>query len=195
MGKRKAQGIQEEKGRAADRQGVPGVGEDIPVVAGLSREKKKQENLTFIDKLKLKHRPTRSYLIKMFFSNGTAKEFVIVTKAETFKFKGRSYYLRYEDSWFNITQNQYELNYFDDFTVPIDRAIQKMGDKRFFSVTPENMKPLIDMNYVKVLAQAQDFEKKMQTLVILQVLICFLLGGLIFFIYRLQKLLTPLLGG
>lgn len=103
--------------------------------------------------------------------------------------------MRYEDSWFNITQNQYELNYFDDFTVPIDRAIQKMGDKRFFSVTPENMKPLIDMNYVKVLAQAQDFEKKMQTLVILQVLICFLLGGLIFFIYRLQKLLTPLLGG
>lgn len=135
--------------------------DELPVVEeeGLVRFKKKRERMRFWDKRKLKRRGERSFYVTMRFSNGTMLEFVIATTGEQFKYKKRTYYLRYEDSWFNLTQNQYQLDYFDDYPVPIDRKIIKKGDKSFFSVTSSNLKPLIDMNYVKVLANAQDLDK------------------------------------
>jgi len=133
---------------------------ELPFVAqGTSREKNKHEKMGFFAKRKLKKNAETSYYIMMKFSNGTCKEFVISTTKEVFTYKKRTYYLRYEDSWFNLTQNQYQLFYFDDYPVPIDRKILKKGDSAFFSVTPENLKPLIEMNYVKVLANTQDLDK------------------------------------
>jgi len=166
---------------------------ELPVTAGTSRELNKKEGLSFIEKAKLKLSPTKSYLIKMFFSNGTCKEFVIVTKSETFTYNKRTYYLRYEDAWFNLTQNQFELCYFDDYPVPIDRAIQKLGEKEYFSVTPENLKPLIKMNYVKVLAQS-DFDQKLNTMIVFMVVLCILNAAMIFFTYRLTKMLGGVIG-
>ena len=56
-------------------------------------EGKKEESLKYFDKVKLNLFPTKTFLITMFFSNGTCKQFVIYTKKKTFIYKGRSYYL------------------------------------------------------------------------------------------------------
>lgn len=152
-----------------------GVKDDIlpEVDEGKVYEKKKWRKLGFWNKRKLKKKPETSFLIRMFFSNGTSREFVIVTRNEVFRYKKRTYYLRYEDSWFNLTQNQYELNYFDDFAVPLDRKVIKLGNKKYWSVTPENVKPIIDMNYVKVLAEAGEMDKWVKMVLIVVILLFF----------------------
>jgi len=112
--------------------------DELPEVPdGTSRNKVRQSGLSFWDKRKLKKKGDVSFLIKMFFSNGTCKEFVIATEKETFRYRKRTYYLRYEDSWFNLTQNQFELHYFDDVPVPLDKNILKKGNRAFWSVTPK----------------------------------------------------------
>lgn len=139
---------------------------ELPTAEGCKvYEKKKYRKLGFRNVWKLKSKPEKSFLIKMLFSNGTSKEFVIVGKTETFDYRKRTYYLQYENSWFNITQNQYELTYFDDFPVPVNRKIIKEGDEAFFSVTPENLKPLIKMEYVKALASSEEITKKLKTII------------------------------
>ena len=108
----------------------------------------------------------------MHFSNGTTQQFVIYSKKETFDYKKRTYYLRYEDAWFDITYKLYRLNYFDDYPCPIDRKVVKIsqtGDKSMFTVSPENLKPLIEMEYVKALASAHQITQWLK--------MCMLLSG------------------
>lgn len=132
---------------------------DPIIQSGSMRLKTKQEGLKRKDKRILKNNPETAFYIEMYFSNGTSREYVIKSKEECFCYKKRWYYLRFEDSWFNLTQNQYKLNYYDDHPVPIDRKVIRKGDKNFFSVTPENLKPLIEMEYVKALASSQELSK------------------------------------
>ena len=101
------------------------------------RTKDKRENLPRGEIKRLNKKPETAFFIEMFFSNGTSREFVVSTSAEVFRYKKRWYYLRFESSWFNLTQNQYKLNYFDDSPVPIDREITKKGDTSYFSVSPD----------------------------------------------------------
>lgn len=159
------------------------------------KKRRFRKGLSWRDRRKLKKHPEMSYLITMFFSNGTKKEFVIKTKKETFSYRGREYYLRYEEGWYNLTQNQYELNFFDDYAVPIDRKILRKGNKAFFSVTPENLKPIIDMNYVKVLAESGDLNKwvKMTAMFSLVLVLGFII--LLFMVARQGKVLQILAGG
>lgn len=157
------------------------------VEEGIVEEKQKRKGLSWFDKRKLKKHPEKSFLIRMLFSNGTCKEFVIKTNHELFKYKKRWYHLRYENSYFNLTQNQYELTYFDDFVEPLDREVLKEGNKNFWSVTPENVKPIIDMNYVKVLASSQDIDKWLKTTAILSGLV---LMGILYIAYQLSEILN-----
>jgi len=87
---------------------------DVPVVAnGEVREKDKRENLPRKERKRLNKKPETAFFVEMFFSNGTSREFVVSTPEEVFRYRKRWYYLRFENSWFNLTQNQYKLNYFD----------------------------------------------------------------------------------
>jgi len=173
-----------------------GIKDDVlpEVEEGKVRDKKKWERLGFWNKRKLKKKPETAFLIRMFFSNGTSKEFIICTKDEIFSYKKRWYYLRYQDSWFNLTQSQYELCYFDDYPVPLDRSITQQGDKRFWGVTPENIKPLVEMNYVKVLAQSQELEKKLSTIQLLCILMLFILLGTLYYVFKLGKQIQLITG-
>jgi len=141
---------------------------ELPQVKeGTVREVVKGEGLKFIDKVKLKLKPTKSYLVTMHFSNGTCKNFIIASNSELFTYKKRTYYLRYENSWFDLSFNLYRLNFFDDFPVPIDREVVKNGDSKFFSVTPENIKPLLKMEYVRALASSQEISKYLKMTIFL----------------------------
>jgi len=138
----------------------------------LTEIKPEQERLKWMDRAKLNLFPTKTFLITMHFSNGTTQQFVIYSKKETFDYKKRTYYLRYEDAWFDITYKLYRLNYFDDFPCPIDRKVVKIsqtGDKSMFTVSPENLKPLIEMEYVKALASAHQITQWLK--------MCMLLSG------------------
>jgi len=161
---------------------------ELPVVdQGSVRHKAKYDKLGFWQKRKLKKNPDNTFLIYMMFSNGTCREFVIKSTSELFQYKKRWYYLRYENSWFNLTQNQYVLCFFDDYPVPIDRKVLKEGDKNFWTVTPENLKPLFDMQYVKVLSQSQELDKKLTTITILVILVTFIQLFVIYFLFKLGK--------
>ncbi len=168
---------------------------NIPTVEeGKVREKLKWEKLGFWHKRRLKRKPETAFLIRMFFSNGTSKEFVISTTKETFDYLGRTYYLRYEDAYYNLTQNLYELNYFDDYPVPLDREVVKIGDKNFWTVTSENLKDIIKMEYVKALASSQELNKFLRMNATLSVLIVFMTMVVIYFVWKASKILTFLAG-
>lgn len=135
---------------------------------------KKKESLKALDKLKLKMYPEQSYLIEMFFSNGTCKTWVIRTKKETFTYKGRIYYLRYNNAWFNITRNQFKLFFNEDCSVPIDREIQLLSDPNnpkdrniYWSVTPHNLRGLLKMEYIKKITESEGEAKIIKIILVI----------------------------
>lgn len=144
------------------------------VKAGVT-EISKRQGLSKIDRWKLNKFPSHTFLIEMFFSNGTSKTWVIKTRKETFTYKKRTYYLRYADSWFNLSNNQYKLYYHEDFVVPIDREVAQLEntdaetgfEKAYFSVTPHNVKPIIEYEYVGRLVSSETFNKWLKLSVIL----------------------------
>lgn len=135
-----------------------------------SRESRKKEKLKLADKARMRLRPSSSFLVTMLFSNGTSRQFVVSTGKETFTYKGRTYFLRYEDAWFDLSYNQYRLMYFDDYPCPIDRKVTRKGDKSFWSVTAANLKPLIKMEYIKALAQAQELSRYLKMAMLFSIL-------------------------
>ena len=135
---------------------------------------KKLSKLKFRDKWRLRRKPEKSFLVTMLFSNGTSKTFVVATREEVFTYKKRTYYLKYDDSWFSLSHNQYRLFYFDDSPVPLQREIIKRGEKPFWSVSPDNLKPLLKMEYVKTLAQSQELSRFLKFSLLLGVANAFL---------------------
>ena len=146
------------------------------------------------DRRKLKKKPDISFLIKMKFSNGTTRYFVIATKDELFTYKGRSYYLRHQDSWFNINTNQYELEFFDDAPVPISKKLIQVGDKSFHAVNSENLKPLFLARKAEILASAQNIDRFMRNILLICLFIAFLVFITMFLVYKNSKAIG-LLGG
>ena len=155
----------------------------------------KRKRFGFFGKLKIKFAPSTTFLIHMEFSNGTMKNFILKSSKETFTYKGRMYYLRYEDSLYHLTHSLYELRYHEDYAVPIDRKIinkpdpnNKANPTAYFSVSSHNLAPLIKMEYVKALAEAQELTKylKLGLIVSLIVLVGVIFNGIQ--LYRLAPL-------
>lgn len=124
----------------------------------------------FWDKRKLALSPEKSFIIHMMFANGTSKIFVIKTRGYSFEMKKKTYFLIYEESWFNLSLNQYELFYHENYVVPINREVQQLGNEAYFNVTPENAKEIIDFEYVKVLAGANNISNSMRLIMILVII-------------------------
>jgi hypothetical protein len=131
------------------------------------KDKSRYYRLGWNDRRKLKKNLEEAYLIHMLFGNGTSKTFVLTTTKKTFKMKGKTYFLYFEETWFNISMNMYELFYNEKFSVPINREIIQQGNEAYFNVTPENLKQIIDFEYVKVLAGAHSFSKILKTLLVI----------------------------
>ena len=133
--------------------------------------KKKERFLRFPfrDRWKLDKTPTESYIVTMLFSNGTLKTFVIKTTKPYFKMKDKTYAIIYEECYFDISLNQFHLYYSEGHPIPINREIQQVGSENFFTVTPENLEPLIKQQYVKALVGAEDFVKTTKILLVLVV--------------------------
>lgn len=152
------------------------------------REMGKQEGLKFLDKQYLKRFPETTFLIEMFFSNGTSKIWVIRTKEEMFYYKGRGYYLRYEDVRFSITNNQYKLFFHEDYCTPIDKQIIRLPDKdaedgreqAYFSVTSSNIKEVIRMKYIEALAKGGDTSAYLIITMFAAVLTLLMMGYLLY---------------
>jgi hypothetical protein len=139
---------------------------ELPQVeSGTAKEIKHHKGLSFWDKKKLKDKPDQSFLIEMIFSNGTSRTFVIATKSELFTYKKKTYYLRYQDAVFDLTNREWKLIYHDDHSTPIQKEIVMQRDpdsdkpEAYFSVHPSNLKPIIRMEYVKALAESQEISK------------------------------------
>jgi len=145
---------------------VDGTCKEVKRSRNMLQRGKHMINLGIMGRRKLRSKPEHSYIIEMMFSNGTSKTFVITTDKNTFTMKGKTYYLYYEESWFNLSMNQYELKYHEGSAVPINREIIKTGDENYFTVTPENLKDLIKFEYVKVLTGSGSFEKWVKILII-----------------------------
>ena len=120
--------------------------------------------ITKHDKFKWKHKmmirfwPEETFLVEMIFSNGTTKEFIVRAKGETFTYKGKEYYLRFEDAYFDLNHKQNKLLFHEDFTVPLRKEIIKEKDPNnpklfhpLFEVHPSALKNLLDMEYIKQL--------------------------------------------
>ena len=167
---------------------------DVKDGIGSTVERKKLYRLGFWGRRKIRKKPENSFLIKMIFSNGTTRVFVIATNEETFKYKKRTYNLRYEDVLFNLTDNQFELTYHEDFVNPIDRKIVKLGDKAYFSTTPENIKSIIDMEYVKALSSSIELNKFFKSSLILALINLFAMLFIIFSLLKLNKIVGALVG-
>jgi len=134
---------------------------------GFFADRKKSMVLPFKERRALDVKASQSYLITMMFNNGTLKTFVVTTEKSTFKMGDKSYYLYYEESWFDLTSNMYHLYYHEGQAVPINREVKRDGNSDYFVVTPENLKPLIDFEYVKVLAGNIGLDKALKTIIIL----------------------------
>jgi hypothetical protein len=148
------------------------------------REVHKRESLTLKDKFLLKYHPNTTFLIEMIFSNGTCREWVLNSKKETFAYKGREYYLRYEDVKFSTSRNQYKLFFHEDFVVPIGTEIIQQGDDSFFSVKPHNLKPLINMEAVKALVSADSMNRLLKILIIIVIVLALIM---VYVAYKISK--------
>ncbi len=128
---------------------------------------KKNVQLREESKIKLKWRDRwrkrmhtdRAYIITMMHNNGTMRTFVLKLKERTFTYKKKMYYVHYDESWFNITENHYQLFYHENHAIPINREITMTGKENWFNVTPENLKPLLQQEYVQKLATADELSR------------------------------------
>ena len=132
----------------------------VPVPAAEPlREVKKHSGLKWRDKWKMRKRPSLSFLVTIIHSNGTSKTFIVATDEETFTYGKRHYYLRFEDNVFDLSHGQYHLFYHEDHAVPLQVDVEMIEDpdapkgkeRAFWAVRPHNLKPVIDMEYVKAL--------------------------------------------
>ena len=130
-------------------------------------QKKDVYKISWKDRRKLRKKADKAYLITMFFPNGCLRTFVQTTTKRTFKVRGKTYFLHYEEAFYDLTMELYHLYYFEDIAVPINREMTLDGDEAYFTATPENLKQLIGFEYVKVLANAQNISKTLKFLLIL----------------------------
>jgi len=109
----------------------------------------------------------KAYLITIRFLNGTRKTFAIKTDNQTFTIKKKLYFVYYEEAWYDLTMNQYHLDYLENCAVPLNREVVKQGEEAFFSVNPDNLQHLIKFEYVKALAGAGSLDKMLRTILVL----------------------------
>jgi len=150
-------------------------------VKEISRKKgkdKKRLKFNWLSNWRLNRHPDKSYIITMMFPNGTLKTWAIKTEKSTFQLGKKCFYLYTEESYFDLSLNQFHLYYNFNFCVPINREVQQMGTEAFFVCKPDNLKGVIDMEYVGRLASSND-KRYFVIIIIMAVIIIILLAMVI----------------
>lgn len=123
-------------------------------------------NLPWRQKMNLKKKPTRSYLITMRFGNGTRRTFVIVAEHDqvTFTFNKGIYQLVFEEAFYDLSTNQFHLDYHERYPTPLNRevVVDDTGNDNasFFCVTPGTLAELVKMKIVKAIVTPENIIPK-----------------------------------
>lgn len=113
------------------------------------------------DNYRLKKKPEKCYIIEMLFANGTKKQFVLESAEQTFTLNSnnKTYFLYYEECYFDISLNQYCLIYHENYCEPLNREIQVDNkESPYFNISPDNLKDFIGMKYLKAITENSDSE-------------------------------------
>jgi hypothetical protein len=148
---------------------------------------KKVNWLGRVDKRRLAKEPEVSYFIVMLFPNGTLREWVILNKNVSFKFKGRTFVIDTNEAWFDLNQNQFKLIYHFEHAMPINKEVipyVDAGKEAFLRIKSDNVEPIIKQEYVKVLASSNIDRYLMITMILtaISIFITLMLTGVVFFL-------------
>lgn len=132
---------------------------------------KQNEKLKLKEKIKLMLKPTQTFLVTMFFANGTTTHFVIEAKEHFFKYKKKKYHINPDVAWYDINFHQSRLFYYIDYLEPLDKTIYCDGNKSYLKITPDSIEPLIEMEYIKVLSQSQQLTKWIKMAIFLLIIV------------------------
>lgn len=136
---------------------------------GKAKKAKKGEGFSFWKKRKLGSNPTSTFMLTFMYGNGTLKHLVLEGKGNVFTLNKRKYHLAKEKSWYDVNNHQNRLFYYEDYPEPLNRSVFIDGDKRFLSITPDNLQDVMGMEYVKVLSQSQQLSKWLKIAVFLMI--------------------------
>lgn len=137
--------------------------------AGKVKKTERGDGFGFMQKRKMDGSPTSIYLITMLFGNGTMKHLVIEGKGNIFTYNKRKYHLNKALCWYDVNYHQNRLLFFEDYVEPLNNKLHCVGDRRFLSVTPDNIQEMLEMEYVKVLAQSQQLSRWLKIAVFLMI--------------------------
>jgi len=142
---------------------------------------------------KFTKKPDQTFLIRMKYNNGTLKNFILSTTDMMFKHGSKWYFLYYEEAWFNINHKVYELEYHENFCLPINREVQldnknKEQQEIYANITPTNLKNTIDMEYVRALVSGEELSKFLK---ITMVLSAFTVLGMLLLAYQIYQMTKP----
>lgn len=120
---------------------------------------KRNAKIRIKDKFRLVTKPTKTFLATMLFGNGTIKHFIVDSKDDFFKYDKKKYHLNKDDSWYDVNFHQSRLFYYEDYVEPLTKSIHCEGDTAYLKVTPRNVEPMLEQEFIKVLAESQQLTK------------------------------------
>jgi hypothetical protein len=153
----------------SDKDEMPIVNEQFVGGNGSVQKEKKHFGLNFWQKKDLTGNPATSYLITMLHGNGTLDHFVVKTANNCFFYKKNYYHLNKLQAWYDINNNQTRMLYHENYVEPLDTKVYIEGDRAWLKVTPEMLKPFVEMEYVKVLTESDALSKWLKVAVYLMI--------------------------
>lgn len=146
----------------------------------------------FWSKRTLEKKPHLALIVKMIFPNGTTKEWVIPAKKDSFKYQGKRYVIDTKHSFYNVNQSQFEAWYYFGSPFPIENVKTEGSNEAYLAINPDNAGPVIDQNYIKILATANEINRYMMGSLILSAINSAILIGMVIAISVLAKNITTL---
>lgn len=163
--------------------------------------RKEKKKLNFFQKRKLKKHPEISFFIGMTFPNGTYKEYIILGNRPSFNLLGRTFLIDTKESLFDLTQNQYRLQYHFNECMPLHKEVKptvREGNDVWLTVKSDNAKPIFQQEYVRNVASANEISKYFIVTLVLSgfsLILTFVLCFIVFLLSRSLSNLVKVIGG
>lgn len=154
---------------------------ELPVVDdgnGKSKRAEQQRGLSFGDKMKLNRNPLTTYLITMYYGNATCEHFVLECNSNFMTHRKKKYHLDKTQAVWDANEKSNRLFYHENFVEPLQfkTIITETGeDEAYVAVTPENLEPIIKMEFVRLIAEGPELSKMVKIVMFLCIAILGLL--------------------
>ena len=143
----------------------------ITVEDGSAKVAEKHQGLSWRQKIKLSRSPTKTYLVTMFYGNGSCEHFVVETTSHFFSHgKNKKYHINKTLCLWDANENTYHLYYHEDQVEPLGFKlihVEEGTDTMMASVTPENLDSVIKMEFVRLIAEGPELGKMMRIMLFL----------------------------